>query len=86
MSLAWYVRIISFSVAMQSSKSLHFCIVSSVGFACHDASALSAGSSLPFIACAKKMKTPVTSWMNLVPTLSSFGDSFGHASHCALAQ
>ena len=85
MSLAWYVKIISFSVAMQSRKSLHFRIVSSVGFACSDASALSAGSSLPLIACAKKRKTPVTSWMNLVPALSSFGDYFGHASYCALA-
>ena len=56
MSLAWYVRIMSFSVVMLSRKSLHFRIVSSVGFACSDVSGLSAGSSLPFIARAKKRK------------------------------
>ena len=72
-------------MAILSRKSLHFRIVSSVGFACSDASALNAVSSLPFIARAKKRKNPATSWMNLVPALSSFGDSFVHASYCALA-
>ena len=60
-------------------------MVSSVGLACSDASALNAGNNLPLIARAKKRNTPVTSWMNLVPTLSSFGDSFGDALYCALA-
>ena len=72
-------------MAIQSKKSLHFCIVFSVGIACSDASALNAGNNLLLIARAKKRNTPVTSLMNLVPILSSFGDSFGHASYCALA-
>jgi len=53
MSLARYVRIIGGSVAMQSRKSFHFLNVSSVGLACLDANALSAGSNFPLIACAK---------------------------------
>ena len=72
MLLAWYVRIISFSVAILTRKSLHFHIVSSVGFTCSDASALSAVSSLPFISRAKKRKKNVTSWMNLGLALLSF--------------
>ncbi len=64
---------------------MHIRIVSSVGFSCSNASALNAVSSLQFIARARKRKTPVTSWMNLVPALSSFGDSVVGASYCALA-
>ena len=72
-------------MAIQSKKSLHFRIVSSVGLAWSGANALSAGSNLPLIACTMKRNTPVTSWMNLVPALLSFGDTFGLASYCALA-
>ena len=72
-------------MAIQSKKSLHFRIVSLVGLVCSDANALSAGSNLPLIARAKKRNTPVTSWMNLVPVLLSFGDSFGLALYYALA-
>ena len=70
---------------MQSRKSLHFCIVSSVGLACLDANTLSAGNNRPLIARAMKRNTPVTSCMNLVPAMSNFGDSIGCVSYCALA-
>ena len=70
---------------MQSKNSLHFRIVSSVGLACSDAIALNAGSSLPLMARPMKRKTPVTSWMNLVPALSIVGDSAGTAFYCVLA-
>jgi hypothetical protein len=60
-------------------------MVSSVGLACSDANALIAGNNLPLIARAKKRNSPITSRMNLVPTFSSFGESFGDASYCALA-
>jgi len=50
-----------------------------VGFACCDASALSARSRPPLIACARYRNTPHhTSWMNFFPALSNTSSTFAY--------
>ena len=84
MLLALYVSIASSWDAIESKNNLHSFIVFSVGFACCDARALSAGRMPPSMPRARKRKVPQTSWMNNFPALSRGGDVSSAAVCCVL--
>ena len=62
-----------------------FFIVNSVGLACSDARVLRGVNMVPSTALAKNKNTPVTSWMNLFPALSSAGALSGGFAYCTFA-